>query len=138
MTTMRAHKARSRPEPVPPPRLLCQRCHLNHASRGELAVHLTKAHGVEPEVAVVEARGWAAPPTTTKKTGTPRGDPAKPCGYCKRPKTDHAATCPFSPGSRVVRPSAPKRVQEPRRGRVEGEDSLLAVQRVYAALRPFS
>lgn len=77
------------------------------------------------EVAV--RRGWEQ-----EEDAMPRvGDPAKPCGHCKRSKTDHA------PGCRTRRIALARATGKPatRNGRPSGDlDLAAAVSAVYGVL----
>jgi hypothetical protein len=89
---------------------------------GQLAAHLTRGHGVPASEALISARrierGESKGLLVSAPTGSPesdeaisapkeasmprgiyqrKGDPAKPCGYCKRPKTDHTENCKYGP-----------------------------------------
>jgi len=61
------------------PATMCPRCHRPQPGLGELAVHLTKVHDVDPMAAVAEARGVSTPGPQQDEE-----DPAmaRPCGNC--------------------------------------------------------
>ena len=42
-------------------------------------------------------------PKITRQRGK-RGDPNKPCGYCKRPKDNHTESCKYGPNATQRRP----------------------------------
>jgi len=129
------------PATAPPAIRLCPRCYKPFTGGATgIATHLIDEHGVPAMAALAEARGPAetppppsppadappAPSTTTKEVPAmakrntrPGGDPDKPCGWCKHPKTAHRPGCPKdTPATRGgARTTKPKPAPAKKRGR---------------------